>query len=139
MKKVLWSCVAVIFLVYATGMGVGASIAQESIQLTPTVVVANPMVKIEKTAKLVIIGSGFKPGQKIRIMFKPLDGVPGDIGYALEPYPVPNEFGNWVTTWTCGRHLRKSIREGAYSLTVFTMEYEFLAHAPIAFYKEKKK
>jgi hypothetical protein len=137
MKKVMWTLVAVAVLVCGTHMGVGLSSAEESLQPKPTVVVANPMVKIEKNAQLVIIGSGFNPGQELRILFKPLDGVFGDIGYALKPYPVPNKHGNWVTTWTCGRHLNKNIKESAYHLTVTTMEYDFLAQTPIAFYKEK--
>ena len=137
MKQVMWTWVAVVFLVCGTLIGVGSSSAEEGLQPRPTVVVANPMVKIEKNAALVIMGSGFKPGQEIRVLFKPLDGVFGDIGYALKPYPKPNKYGNWVTTWKCGRHLRKNIKESAYNLTVFTMEYDFLAQTPIAFYKEK--
>jgi hypothetical protein len=113
-----------------------ATAAQEGMA-SPAIVAANPLIKIEKNAKVVIIGSGFKPGQEIRILFKPLDGIYGDLGYALKPYPVPNKVGAFVTTWTCGRHLRKNIKESAYSLTVTTMDYMVLAQTPIAFFKEK--
>jgi hypothetical protein len=151
MKKLILGFVAVIFLVVGLGglslFGPGQSLAQggpsDKAGPSPVVVVANPMVKITKDAKVVILGSGFKPGQEIRILFKPLDGVAADIGYALKPEPVPNKLGAFVSTWTCGRHLRKNIKPGAFSLVVTDMEFGYLAQTPVAFYaesaSEKKK
>ena len=139
MRQLTWALVtAIFFLGGLTGGANMANAAQEGMA-GPTIVAANPLIKIDKKATVVIIGSGFKPGQEIRILFKPLDGIFGDIGYALKPYPVPNKVGAFVTTWTCGRHLNKNIVESAYSLTATTMEYEVLAQTPIAFYKEKAK
>ena len=142
MKQLMKGLIAVMFLVGSLAGGAHiASAEQEGMtgqtQPGPAIVVANPMIKITMDAKVVIIGSGFKPGQEIRILFKPLDGIFGDIGYALKPDPVPNKVGAFVTTWTCGRHLNKNIKESAYNLTVTTMEYEFLAQTPKAFFKEK--
>ncbi|MFB0508398.1 MAG: hypothetical protein ACETWT_16870, partial [Thermodesulfobacteriota bacterium] len=108
----------------------------------PTVMVATLMVKMDKKAKMSIVGTGFKPGQELSLLITTIDGVQSDIGHALKPSPVANETGAWVTTWSCGPYIaKKLIKEGAYTLMVTDSEYNVLAHAPVAFYKaeEKKK
>jgi hypothetical protein len=106
----------------------------------PTVMVATPMVKMDKKAKMSIVGTGFKPGQEVSLLFTTMDGVQSDIGYALKPKPVANKVGAWATTWSCGRYIaRKLVKEGAYTITVTDSDYNVLAHAPVAFYKAKKK
>jgi hypothetical protein len=92
---------------------------------------------MEKGAKVTILGTGFQPGQEIHILLKSHDGVLTDIGETLKPKPVPNKLGTWVTVWTCGDHL-KNIKAGAYTFTVTTPDYDFLAHTPVAFYTEEK-
>jgi hypothetical protein len=101
--------------------------------------VENPMIKITKAAKVAIIGAGFEPGQEIRVLLIPLDNVMTDLVDDLAPYPVPNQIGAWVTTWTCGAHLDDNIKEGAYEIKVTTMDYKVLAKTPIAFYQEKSE
>ncbi len=136
MKKMAWRLIAVMFLVvFLTTIGG----AQEIRPPEPAVAVANPMIKIIKDTKAVIMGSGFKAGQEIRILFMPLDGVITDIGFALKPYPVPNKHGNWVTTWSCDDQLKLDIAEGPYSIVVSTMDFVPLAQTPVAFYKEKEE
>ncbi|MCJ7771727.1 MAG: hypothetical protein MUP22_01180 [Desulfobacterales bacterium] len=134
MKKTSYILVGFIFLAFVL---IAASSAQERSQLNPTVVSASPMIMLSKNAQVVIIGSGVEPGQEVRILFKPLDGLLTDIGDYLDQKPVPDKNGNWVTTWTCGSHLKNDITESAYSIIVSTMEYIPLAHTPIIFYKEK--
>jgi hypothetical protein len=140
MKRVMYGLMAVILVVGLVGcatMGVGE---KEPAQPGPTVVVATPMVKMDKKGKISIVGTGFTPGQEVSLLFTTMDGVQADIGYALKPKPVANERGAWVTTWSCGRYVaRKLAKEGAYTITVTDSEYNTLAHTPVAFYKEKKK
>jgi uncharacterized membrane protein YkvI len=50
------------------------------------VVMATPMVKMSKKAKITIMGAGFKPGQEIRLLFTDVGGVEADIGYALKEH-----------------------------------------------------
>ncbi len=143
MKQQIWKLGFIMFLVgsLAGCAHMGSSTAQEDATAKtgsgPTIVVDNPMVKIAKGAKVTIIGSGFEPGQEIRVLLIPLDNVITDLVDDLKPYPVPNKIGAWVTTWACDPHLQDTIREGAYEIKVTTMDYKFLAKSPIAFYKEK--
>jgi len=104
------------------------------------VVVANPNVKMSKKAIITIVGTGFKPGQEVSLLFTTTDGVQADIGYALKPQPKANNIGAWVSTWSCGRYIsKKLIKEGAYTITVADSDYNILAHTPVAFYKAKEK
>ncbi|MFQ6078424.1 MAG: hypothetical protein ACE5NJ_04715 [Thermodesulfobacteriota bacterium] len=144
MKRVMYGLVAVIVvvgLVGCTTMGLGKKEAKEGLaQPGPTVMVATPMVKMSKKAKITIVGTGFQPGQEVSLLFTTADGVQADIGYALKPKPVANKIGAWATTWSAGRYIKKKlIKQGAYAITVADSEYNILTHAPVAFYKAKKK
>jgi len=102
-----------------------------------TVTVAVPVMELDKKAQAVIMGSGFEPGQEVRVLFITMDGGRSDIGYSLDPEPVANEAGAWATAWTeCGsRYIKKGlIGEGIYTIIVTDSEYNTLASAPIAFY-----
>jgi len=86
------------------------------------------------------VGTGFKPGQEVSLLFTDVNEVQSDIGYALKPQPKANKIGAWVTTWSCGRYIsKKLIKEGAYSITVADTDYNLIDHAPVAFYKAKEK
>jgi hypothetical protein len=144
MKRLMYGLMALIVvvgLVGCTTMGVGEKEAKEGLaQPGPTVMVATPNVKMGSKAKITIVGTGFKPGQEVSLLFTTMDGVQADIGYALKPKPVANKLGAWATTWSCGRYIKKKlIKEGAYAITVADSEYNILAHAPVAFYKAKAK
>jgi len=144
MERGIYGLMAVIVVVALVGcatMGVGKKGAEEGLGGPgPTVIVADPMVKMDKKAKMSIVGTGFKPGQELSLLITTIDGVQSDIGHALKPSPVANETGAWVTTWSCGRYIdRKLIKEGAYTITVTDSEYNVLAHAPVAFYKAEEK
>jgi hypothetical protein len=146
MKKVVYGMIATILVVGLAGFATLApskGLAKEALagksEPGPTVAMGTSMVKMSKKAKAVIMGTGFKPGQEVQLLFTTMDGVQSDIGYALKPKPVANKIGAWVTTWSCGRYIsKKLIKEGAYIITVTDSEYNFLAHAPVSFYAEKK-
>jgi len=147
MRKVVYGLMAVIMvfgLVGCATMGPGKTGAEEGLAAQskpgPTVVVASPNVKMGSKAKITIVGTGFNPGQEVSLLFTTTDGVQADIGYALKPQPKANKIGAWVTTWSCGRYVKKKlIKEGAYAITVADSEYNIIAHAPVAFYKAKEK
>ena len=147
MKKATGALIAVMLVIGLMGcsyLGIGKGPAKEgmaaAVEPGPTVMAGTPVVKMSKKSVVVIMGTGFKPGQEVRILFTTRDGVRADIGYALKPQPVANKVGAWATTWKCGRFVRKKlIKQGAYTLTVTDAEYNPIAHAPVAFVKAKKK
>ena len=145
MKKVSFNLVVVIFIFifvgFATlGLDTVASGESQPAKITsgPIIAAATPMVKMNKDAKVVIMGAGFNPGQEIFLMFTSSDGVRSDIGYALKPKPMSSERGTWATTWSCGRYIQKKfIKEGAYTITATDGDYNTLVHAPVYFWAEK--
>ena len=138
--KRLTGALAVVMLVgglmWCTNIGSSTSFAGE-----PMVVNGTPVVKMDKkTAFVSLYGTGFKPGQEVRILFATKDGVRADIGYALKPELQVNELGQWVTQWNCWRYIRKKlIKPGVYTLTVTDGEYSPIAQVPVAFKAVKKK
>jgi hypothetical protein len=146
MKRVIYGLMAVIVVVSLVGcttMGFGTKEAKEGLaEPGPTMMVATPMVKMDKKANMSIMGTGFKPGQEVSLLITTMDGLQSDIAYYLKPQPVANATGAWMTTWSCGRYIsKKLVTEGAYTITVTDSDYNALAHAPVVFYKaeEKKK
>lgn len=134
MKKVMYAVIAALLVICLVGW-------TQAVRSNPgpTVVVDTPKVKMTKKAKVVIKGTGFKPGQEVRLVFTTVDGVKSDIGGYLKPKPVADQTGAWTTTWSCGRYIRKKlIKAGTYTITVMNPEYNYIADAPVAFYAEKK-
>ncbi len=90
--------------------------------------------KLDKKGTLVLSGSGFAPNAEIAILFKTADGVESDIGYALDPAPVIDGDGNFATTWSSGRFVKKKlVAAGDYSLTVTNDDFDPLASATVTF------
>jgi hypothetical protein len=147
MRKLFYGLMAVIMVFGLMGCATlkgGKPGAEEAItapgQPGPMVVVATPYVKMDKKAKITIVGTGFTPGQEVSLLFTDVNGVQSDIGYALKPQPKANKLGAWVTTWSCGRYIsKKLIKEGAYAITVADTDYNLIDHCPVAFYKAEKK
>ncbi|MBW1999081.1 MAG: hypothetical protein JRJ29_14100 [Deltaproteobacteria bacterium] len=143
MKKVILGMMATILILGFMGcstMGPSEADVALKVQPGPTMTVATPMVKMHKKAKVTIMGAGFEPGQEIYLLFTDVNGVQSDIGYALKPPPVANDKGAWVTTWSCGRFIKKKlIKEGAYSIMATDKDYNVITQAPVAFYEEEKK
>jgi len=112
---------------------------------TPSVTVVNPIVKLETNAKVVILGSGFEPGQKIRLLLKTSGNINDMTDDALDPELVVNDDGAWATVLTCDRLTMKYPVSMKYTLSnvvgaieVTDNAYNTLAHAPVAFYDAKK-
>ena len=141
--SVLMTGMLIIGLVGCAAMEKGKVVAEEKAPTPatrgPMVMVANPYVKMDGKATVTLVGTGFEPGQEVSLLFATVDGVQTDIGYALKPAPKANKIGSWVTTWSCGRFIKKKlITKGAYKITVTDSDYNAIGHAPVAFYAEKK-
>lgn len=110
--------------------------------LGPMVVMGTPVVKMSKNSSAVIMGTGFKPKQEVRVLFATQDGLQSDIGYALKPEPKVDASGTWGTTWSAGRYVaRKLIKPegGAYTITAADADYNPIASTVVTFVPEKKK
>ena len=100
-----------------------------------TVQVVSPIAKLHKDTDIVILGAGFEPGQEVRLIVITVDGIRSDIGTRLEPAPVANERGAWITVWDCNRFVRKKLlAEGVFPVIVTDDQYNTLAYAAVAFY-----
>ena len=142
MKKILFRAMIVFSITVFTAVFFNvcpAKIFAE--ELNPIVTMGTPLVKMAgKKTQAVIMGTGFKPGQEIKILITTKDGMQSNLGSGLKPHPVPDKNGNWVTTWNCGRFVsRKLVTAGAYNLTVTDKKYNYIAHTPIGFMPAKKK
>ena len=141
MKKIFGCMMAVFFVVGLMGItGVNFISPDESIAAEPVLSTATPLVKMSKKSKVVIMGSGFKPGQEVNILFVTPDGLQSDIGYALKPTPKADKTGSWASTWSAGRYVgRKLIKGGAYKILAADADYNPIAHTPVFFQAAKKK
>jgi len=136
MKKCFGFLFAVLFVVGIIGSS-GISLAGD---MGPVLALGTPLVKADKKASVVIMGSGFKPGQELSVLVVDENGLQTDIGYALKPVPKPDENGTWATTWNAGRFVsKKIIGAGACKITVTDDEYTPLAHTVVYFQKVEKK
>lgn len=139
MKKRLY--MAMTFMVFLSLVGLVVMDAQVcTAQQKPSLTVVNPKVKMEKKTNIAIKGSGFAPGQEIRLVFWDANGVMTIINDLVKPELKVDQSGGFETSWDCGREIgKKLIKEGALVLTVTDSDYKTLAETQITFFKEKKK
>ena len=147
MKKLIVGVVVAILIAgVVVGTGVGAAGPEIENVAGPTVTVLTPVVELVRASQAVITGAGFEPGQEIRVVFSGAErglqtAMEADINYSLDPEPIPNATGTWITAWDCGsRYIRRGlVGEGVYEITVTDVEYKALAPAvAIAFYDGEK-
>ncbi len=143
MKKFLRYMTAVFFIFGLMGLtgssilGPGKCFAAE---MGPTLAMGTPMVKMSKKSEVVIMGTGFKPGQKLVVLFTTPNGNQSDIGYALKPAPKADKTGSFASVWKAGRYVKKKfITGGAYKIEVTDTDFIPLAHSAVFFVKKKKK
>jgi len=136
MKKFLGYMIAVFIIVGLMGLvGPGKCIAAE---MGPVLTMGTPMVKMSGKSEVVIMGTGFKPGQEVFVLFTMPDGRQSDVGYALKPAPKADETGSFASIWKAGRYVKKGfIKGGAYKIEVTDTEFNSLAHSVVFFQKEK--
>lgn len=113
-------------------LGMGASAYADSPLLSVT-----PVVAMGKDAKVSIMGSGFKPGQEIAILFTDANGITANLEAYLTDKPEVNNKGEFYTEWKCGRYVsKKLIKPGVTAIKVADSEYNLLAHDSVFFVKE---
>ena len=124
MKK--WICWVTAMLL-VSGMGVAAYADSPLISVSPKV----PM---GKKAKVSIMGTGFKPGQEIALLFTDANGITANIEAYLDPKPEVNVNGRFFTQWKCGRYVsKKLIKPGVTAIKATDGDYSLLAHDSILF------
>ncbi len=115
--------------------------AEES-KVAPTVVIEpSSIICLDSDSEVAILGSGFEPGQEIRVLISSLVGKTrpttlSDIKEGLDPaLIVADEFGVWGTRWTVGRYSKSRVaKPEAYILQVTDTSYNVLATTPFGFY-----
>ncbi len=147
MRKVLYALVTVVVVVGLVGgatLGPKQCGAEEGMTsqggLAPTMVIQpSHVLRLDKSTKVAIMGSGFKPGEEIHLLITQKDGSISDITSELVPEPKANEFGVWGTTWTVGDYSSSSVAAaGLYILKACDMNYEVLTTVPFGYYDTKK-
>ena len=100
---------------------------------TPQITAAG-LLDLDKKGKIELSGQGFTPHSEITLLLTTTDGVQSDIGYAVTPAPVADAKGNWTTTWSYGRFVKKKlVAEGDYSLIATDEDFTPLAQGTVTF------
>ena len=102
----------------------------------PSVVVYPAVAELHSSTALVLLGSGFEPGEQVTLLLGDALGVQTDLTSSegfLDPPVVADESGNFASKFQVGRMERVS-SEQAWSITVMNAEAtEVLDTAPLAF------
>jgi uncharacterized protein YdeI (BOF family) len=141
MKKRSLGLLAVVCLIGLL-LGACAETRQEVRAAKPSgsVIVATPSVELNKTAKVVLYGTGFAPKQEVLFVFKDSGGVLTVISNdALAPAPVPDAAGVWVTTWDAGQYLSLLNPDKTIVIDVTDSNYKTLTQVPVYFAAPPKK
>lgn len=139
MKKCLGFVIAVFFVVSVIGFS-GINTICLAGDVGPVLALGTPLVKYEKKVSVVIMGSGFKPGEELSMLIVDDSGLQTDIGYALKPIPKADATGTWATTWNAGDFVSKKVfKPGPCKITVTDADYNPIAHTVVFFQKAEKK
>lgn len=125
-----------------------AAVAAEETQalksvLMPSVAALPAVQDLSENAEIVLVGSGFEPGQEVRFLVTTeQEGVRAvsDYTYSADPAPMANDSGAWVTTFgAMGRLADKGvITEGVYNIMVTDSDNNPLARVAVAFFDSEK-
>lgn len=100
----------------------------------PNVVITPSVAPYGMKTQILILGSGFEPGQEVLIMFDDRNGIPSIVEDAF----VANENGSWGFVWSLGRYSRGVIPADLNTIKVIDTDFNVLATAPIGFVNTKK-
>ena len=131
MKRLLVVLVAVVVLAtLVTGGGILLAAEESQTDAGATVVVWPAVVTLHSDTPVVIMGSGFEPGQELYVTMQHADGSTSNIVDGLDPMPVADEGGNFGTLFLFDR-LERISGEGVFAITVYDTSYNTLAIVPI--------
>lgn len=141
--KRFFRCTTAVFLMVClmglAGTSVWVSGKCHAAEMGPVLTTATPLVKISKDAEVVIMGTGFKPGQALGILFTAAGGSVANIGIEVKPEAKADKNGSFACTWKAGTYIRrKLIKGGAFKIEVTDADYNPLAHSVVFFAEEKK-
>jgi len=106
----------------------------------PSVIVATPRVELNKTASVVLYGTGFAPKQEVLFVFKDTGGVQTVISTdALKPAPMPNAQGAWVSVWDAGQYISLLKGDDTIVIDVTDSNYKTITQVPVHFAAPPKK
>ncbi|MFC2060499.1 hypothetical protein ACFLTZ_05360 [Chloroflexota bacterium] len=144
MEKLLSVLIAVIII---TGIVFGSTAvaisAGNSSNPSPQVTIVNPVEDgSNKKAWVGIIGSGFTPGQELRLLIVDSKvGAETNIMPRVVPEPIEvNDQGSFEALWTgAGRYFTRGLMDaGVYQFMVTDADYNILATAPLLVYQSKE-
>jgi len=120
----------------SNALGTGECIAAED---RPIITAATPLLILDTKSKAVIMGSGFKPGQQLRILITTPDGMETDIAGYMKPAPKADATGTWASTWSLSYYVKnKLVTAGAMTIRATDENYNLITHTPIFFQEPKK-
>ncbi len=126
--KAIKTITAILFSLSITALTLNTGYAAE--------ISAAKTAQLDKKGQLIIKGSEFAPNTLVTLLFTTKDGVQSDIGYALKPAPKADAQGNWSTTWSYGRFVKKKlVAAGDYQLTATDDDFNTLSSTLITFSK----
>jgi hypothetical protein len=140
-KRLVVSIFAALFFLLMTTCGgssqvkAGAEGMSASTSNAPSITVSPNVAEHKPGAKLMICGSGFEPGQKLRL-FITMGGIRSGIHFLVRPEPVPNGLGAFASVWTLKREISKKLIEPlpmVYTLAAQDKEGNTLCTAPVLF------
>jgi hypothetical protein len=100
----------------------------------PMMMAATPVIKSSEISNVILMGTGFKPGEDIYLHIVTMDGQQADITYALKPTPKADKTGTWSTTWNAKDYVQtKLVTDGAYKITVTDIDLRLMTHTLIFF------
>ena len=127
---------AVVLVLGGAVLGVTNVQSQNDRTSIPSVAVYPAVAQLHASTAVVLLGSGFEPGEEVTVLLGDTLGVLTDLGSSsgfLNPAVVADESGNFASKFQVGRMERVS-SEQAWSITVMDADAtEVLATAPMAF------
>ena len=143
MKKLKVTLVALVACVLLVAGCAAPSVmpAEESKPAPTVVILPSAVISLDEDSEVAIMGSGFEPGQEMRILISSLVGKTrpttlSDIREQLDPAViVADEYGVWGTRWTIGRYSKsRTATTETYVLQATDTNYNVLATTPFGFY-----
>ena len=134
MKKRLGSVVAMGFV----GLSALGCAGNQEAMMSPTFVLATPVVTIARGGKVTMYGTGFAPKQELILLLTDAGGGMSSIAPSVKPAPVPNKAGAWAVEWDFSSYV-KILKPGTGMITVADKDYRTLGMAPIVFKAAPKK
>jgi len=140
MKRCFGCLIAVFFIAGLFGFSAIAPVECLAGDIGRVVAAGTPLVKIEKKVSVVLMGSGFKPGEELSMLITDASGLITDIGYGLKPEPKADATGTWATTWDASDFFKdKLIKPGPCKIVVTDADYNPVAHTVVFFQAAEKK